>query len=66
MCEFMQATPHGVSIPAGLLLSHLLLFFGLLTTCRFDRHVANLGDSRETGHRRTSAEEKIMGPETAE
>ncbi|KAK2697318.1 hypothetical protein QWA68_003606 [Fusarium oxysporum] len=30
---------------------------------RFDRHVANLGDSQER-HRRTSAEENIMGSRT--
>ncbi|KAG5748151.1 hypothetical protein H9Q70_009183 [Fusarium xylarioides] len=34
---------------------------------RFDRHVANLGASRESRHRRTSAEEeKIMGSRTVE
>jgi hypothetical protein len=65
MCEFMQATTHGVSIPAGLLLSHSLLFLGLLTTCRFDRHVANLGDSQGIDEL-LQKRRKIMGSRTVE
>ncbi|KAH7254200.1 uncharacterized protein BKA55DRAFT_355882 [Fusarium redolens] len=43
--------------------SHMCEFMRLhlvASPFRFDRHVANLGDSRER-HRRISAEEKIMG-----